>query len=573
MEIIEQIRQVANIVELASSYTTLKKRGSKQVGLCPFHSEKTPSFTVDETKQLFHCFGCGAGGDVFSLVMQKENFTFPEAIKFLAEKYHVPLPQQTRVSPQVLKLEERILKINEMALVHFSNNLARTKEGEKALDYLKKRDITEKTIEELKIGYAQNAWDATVSYFRGKNVPDELLEKAGLALPGQKGKGSYDRFRGRIIFPIFSQKGKVLAFGGRTIFEADPKYLNSPETLVYSKGKEIYGLNLSLETVRQKGEIILVEGYMDFASLFQAGIKNCAASLGTALTQNQVYIVRRFATRIILNYDGDTAGLAAAGRAVSLCFESGIRPRVLVLPEKCDPDLFIRKYGPERYLKLSEKSRTGLEFLISTMKRSYKLDVPEDKARLVSALMREIDKIPDAVTKSEYLRQMSNDLNVDEKLLRGMAQQEKPVRKDEDGDPFLPAEKRLLQILAEGGTVGRWIASCLKEDDVTGLKGEPLFRFLLDSLRKDKGLQFQDMQQAVGAPLASQLSRVLFEKQQESTELDAGECIKSLRRMRLENRLKELQREIVRVEKRGEKEKLAPLLYQRQSITKEIMAL
>ena len=236
-------------------------------------------------------------------------------------------------------------------------------------------------------------------------------------------------------------------------------------------------------------------------------------------------------------------------------------------------DLFIRKYGPERYLKLSEKSRTGLEFLISTMKRSYKLDVPEDKSRLVSALMREIDKIPDAVTKSEYLRQMSNDLNVDEKLLRGMAQQEKPVRKDENGDLFLPAEKRLLQILAEGGTVGRWIASCLKEDDVTGLKGEPLFRFLLDSLRKDKGLQFQDMQQAVGAPLASQLSRVLFEKQQESTELDAGECIKSLRRMRLENRLKELQREIVRVEKRGEKEKLAPLLYQRQSITKEIMAL
>jgi len=573
MEIIEQIRQVANIVEIASSYTTLKKRGSKEVGLCPFHSEKTPSFTVDESKQLFHCFGCGAGGDVFSLIMQKENFTFPEAIKFLAEKYKVPLPQQTRVSPQVLKLEERIFKINEMAMVHFRNNLTRTKEGEKALDYLQKRDINEKTIEELKIGYAQNTWDAGVSYFRGKNVPDDLIEKAGLSLPGQRAKGSYDRFRGRIIFPIFSQKGKVLAFGGRTIIEADPKYLNSPETPVYSKGKELYGLNFSLEAVRHKGEIILVEGYLDFASLFQAGIKNCAASLGTALTQNQIYLIRRFAPKIVLNYDGDTAGLAAAGRAVSLCFESGTMPRVLVLPEKCDPDLYIRKYGPERYLKLAEKSRTGLEFLIASMKQSYKLDVPEDKARLVGALIRELDKIPDPVTKSEYLRQLSNDLNVDEKIIRGLAQQGKTARKDEDKEPFLQAEKRLLQILAEGGPVGRWVASSLREDDISGFKGEALFHYLLNGLRKSNGLQFQDLQQAVGPLLASQLSRVLLEKQEEATELDAGECIKSLQRMRLETRLKELQREIIRVEKQGEKEKLVPLLNQRQSLTKEIMAL
>ena len=236
MEINEQIRQVSSIVEIASQYTTLKRRGRKHVGLCPFHSEKTPSFTVDEEKQLFHCFGCGVGGDVFSLVMEKENLGFPEALKYLAEKYHVPLPQQ-RVNPQLLKLEEKLFNINEMALGFFRKNLFNTQEGAAALEYLKKRNLSEDTIQALKMGYAMNAWDSLLSFFQAKNVPPTLLEKAGLVLPGKKKDEYYDRFRGRVIFPIFSLTGKGVAFGGRTVIDADPKYLNSPDTPLYSKGK------------------------------------------------------------------------------------------------------------------------------------------------------------------------------------------------------------------------------------------------------------------------------------------------------------------------------------------------
>ncbi|TEU06665.1 MAG: DNA primase, partial [Candidatus Aminicenantes bacterium] len=314
MEIVDQIRQTASIVEIASQYTTLRRRGNKHVGLCPFHSEKTPSFTVDDEKQLFHCFGCGAGGDIFTLVMERENLSFPEALKYLAEKYNIPLPKKREFSPQLQKLEEQLFKINENTLAFFKKNLFTTKEGEKALEYLKKRDISEEIIQKLKIGYALNSWDSLLSFFKEKKVTPKLLEKAGLVLYNQKKDSYYDRFRGRIIFPIFGLTGKVVAFGGRSILNADPKYLNSPDTPVYSKGKILYGLNFSKESISDTGEVIIVEGYTDFVSLYQAGITNIAASLGTSLTSDQVSQTLRFAPKIIINYDGDSAGKLATSR-------------------------------------------------------------------------------------------------------------------------------------------------------------------------------------------------------------------------------------------------------------------
>jgi DNA primase len=312
MEIIDQVRQASSIIEIASQYTTLKKRGRRWVGLCPFHTEKTPSFTLDEDKQLYHCFGCGAGGDIFSLVMEKESLNFPEALRYLAEKYHVPMPERERISPEVLKLEDKLFKINELALGFFRKNLFHTQEGTKALEYLKKRGLSDDTLQKLRVGYALNSWNALASFFQEKNVPGSLLEKGGLVVPGKKPNEYYDRFRGRVIFPIFSLTGKVVAFGGRTIVDAEPKYLNSPDTPLYSKGKLLYGLNFTKEAIRNQGMLILVEGYTDFSSLFQAGIGNVAASLGTALTPYQVAQALRFAPRVIVNYDGDSAGRAAA---------------------------------------------------------------------------------------------------------------------------------------------------------------------------------------------------------------------------------------------------------------------
>jgi DNA primase len=573
MEIIDQIRQVANIVDIASHYTTLKKRGKKHVGLCPFHSEKGPSFTVDEDKQLFHCFGCGVGGDVFTLVMEKENLSFPEALSYLAEKYHIPLPQKTKLSPELLKLEERIFKINEMALAFFRRNLFQGKEGETALDYLKKRGLSGDTLETLKVGYAPNSWNALLTYFQGKGVEANLLEKAGLVLPGQKKPDFYDRFRGRVIFPIFSLTGKVVAFGGRTVINADPKYLNSPDTPVYSKGKLLYGLNWTKEAVREAGEIILVEGYTDFASLYQAGIRNIVASLGTALTPHQVALATRFAPRIIINYDGDSAGKNAAFRAVPLCFEKGVQTRVLALPQNLDPDGFIRKYGRDPYLDLVKESSSGLKFLIDTTVRTGRMNIPEEKARIIKSVVSELDKIPDSFVQSEYLRQASEYLAVDEALLRRFIDKPSVEQGQEEKPLLLPAEKRLLQILLEDQDVGHELLTTAREDDFQGLKGEPAFRFLLENCRKGNKVQFSELARAVGPELARQLSEGMFERTGPGSLAEAEDCLTCLRKTSLENQLRALQKEIVRCERNGEKDQLPRLLTQKQNLTRQILAM
>jgi DNA primase len=573
MEIIDQVKQAASIVDIASLYTTLKRRGRKHVGLCPFHSEKDPSFTVDAEKQLFHCFGCGVGGDVFTLVMEKENLSFPEALNYLAERFHIPMPQKTRLSPELVKLEEKVFKINDLALGFFRRNLFQTGEGEAALDYLKKRNLSRETLEILKVGYAPNSWNALVSYFQGRGTDPGILEKAGLALPGQKKPEYYDRFRGRVIFPIFSLTGKVLAFGGRTVVSADPKYLNSPDTPVYSKGKVLYGLNWTKEAIQQSEEVILVEGYTDFASLFQAGIRNIAASLGTALTPHQVSLARRFAGSVIINYDGDAAGQNAALRAVPICFEYGIPSRVLVLPQNLDPDGFIRKHGHEAYQKLVNGSIPGLNFLIAAALRTGRMNVPEEKARMVKSVVAEIEKIPDSIVRSEYLRQMSEHFSVDEAMLRLMIEKPAAKRTREEKALLLPAEKRLLQILlGDQGFAPDFLAHT-RPEDFSGLKGEPAFLFLLEGCRKGKKPVLSELARAVGPELSRHISELMLEKSRPGTAEEILDCLCSLRKTSLQSQLQALQKEIVRCERNGEKDKLSQLLSQKQNLTRQIISL
>jgi len=573
METIDQIRQAANIVEVASLYTTLRKRGKKHVGLCPFHSEKDPSFTVDSEKQLFHCFGCGVGGDVFTLVMEKENLSFPEALKYLAEKYHIPLPRQTKLSPELIKLEEKIFKINETAVAFFRRNLFQTKEGEGALGYLQKRNLSGETLEALKVGYAPNSWNALLTYFQGKGVELPLLEKAGLIIPGQKKPDFYDRFRGRVIFPIFSLTGKVVAFGGRTIIDADPKYLNSPDTPVYSKGKVLYGLNWTKEAIREAGEVILVEGYTDFASLYQAGIKNIAASLGTSLTTHQVSLALRFVPKMIVNYDGDAAGKNAAFRAIPICFEKGMQVSVLVLPENLDPDAYICRYGRVPYLDLVKKSVSGLKFLIDTMLQTGKMNVPEEKARIVKSIVGELDKIPDSIVRSEYLRQTSEHLSVDESILRQLIEKPSSEQAGEEREFFLPAEKRLLQILLENHIVAPQVLAETREEDFRGLKSEPAFKFMVENQKKGKRAVFPELSRAVEPDLSRCLSQMMQERTDQGTIEEALDCLNSLRKTSLASQLRVLQKEIVRCERNGEKDRLKRLLTEKQNLTREILAM
>jgi DNA primase len=574
MEIIDQVRQVSSIIEIASQYTTLKKRGRKWVGLCPFHTEKTPSFTLDEDKQLYHCFGCGAGGDIFSLLMEKENLNFPEALRYLAEKYHVPLPQQ-RTSPEVLKLEDKLFKINELALGFFRKNLLQTQEGAKSLEYLKKRGLTDETIQKLRLGYALNSWDSLLTFFQGRNAPASLLEKGGLVLPGKKPGEYYDRFRGRVIFPIFSLTGKVVAFGGRTVVDAEPKYLNSPDTPLYSKGKLLYGLNFSKDAIRDQGTLILVEGYTDFSALYQAGVGNVAASLGTALTPFQVAQALRFAPRIVINYDGDSAGRAAAGRAVPLCLERGLNVQVLALPDNLDPDAFIRKHGRERYQNLMKKAVPGLKFLVDSMARESRMSIPEEKGRVVRAVVKEIEKVPDAVARGEYLKEASHYLGVGEELLRGIIEGRPAGAANADEGLICPAEKRLFQILMEDRSVAPAVFAEAGEEIFSGLRGEPVFQYILDCFKNNRDWNFHEIKDRVSPALLSQLSLALFERNPAGAACveEAHECLKSLRKLYLQNRLKDIQQKIARSEMRGEKEELLGLLYQKQDITKQILSL
>ena len=573
MEVVEQVRQAASIVEVASQYTTLKRRGSKHVGLCPFHSEKTPSFTVDEDKQLYHCFGCNAGGDVFSLVMDKEQLSFPEALKYLADKYHVPLPKKPGYSPQAQRLEEQVLEIHERALAFFSRSLTGTPEGAKALAYLQKRGLSDETIRTFQLGYAPNAWDSLITHFKAWKTPPALLEKAGLALPGKKPGEFYDRFRGRAIFPIFTASGKPVAFGGRALFDQDPKYLNSPDTPVYTKGKLLYGLNLSKDALRETGEAVLVEGYTDYIALFQAGLTNVVASLGTALTLPQLGLIERFAGKVVISYDGDAAGQQAAFRAVSLCFEKGLPSRVLVLPDGLDPDGAMRAHGPDRYRELMARAVPGFRFFVAALTRGKDMGVPEEKARVVKQIFQEISRVADPVMRGDYIKQTADLLAVDEQILRAMSIGGADSAKPEERGLFSNAEQSLLQILINHRPIARYVFAEMQEEDIRGLPSEPVFKLVQEFHLAGKDWIYAEFRPRIEASLAAALDQALLKEEQAPTVEQALDCLYTLREMQLAREEKAVCAKIKACERSGDKDRLTSLNLRRHEISNERIAL
>ena len=571
MEIIDQLRQAANIVELASQYTTLKRAGHRHIGLCPFHSEKTPSFTLDDEKQLFHCFGCGTGGDVFTLIMEKENLSFPEAVRYLAEKYNIPLPEQKRITSQTKKLGEELKNITEQALAHFRKNLFTTNEGKEALSYLQKRKISEETINKLKIGYALNSWDDLLSFFQRKGIPSKKLENAGLTIYHQKKNSFYDRFRGRIIFPIFTEYGKVVAFGGRSLINAEPKYLNSPDTRLYSKGKLLYGLNFCKESIQEKEEVIIVEGYTDFASLFQAGIKNLAASLGTSLTPEQIDFAKRFARkRIIICFDGDTAGVKAASRGAALGIQKEVQTKVMKIPTGLDPDSFIKKNGVDAFNNLIKTSISGLEFLIEHFSQGINLDVPEEKSRVAMNIADVLKNISNPIRRSEYIKHTCENLNIHENELRSMIKRDTSKSEKKEKVIFLPAEKILLEILVKDKGITSRIISFFKEDYFKGLKGEPIFKEIKKAYTKNKKIpDFHEFKEKLDNSIYSALSEIQFGENMPHTFEEAQDCIDTLKYRSLEMKCAELDAQIRKLQRNGDYEKSNELLSQKFEIKKQ----
>ncbi len=414
-ELIEEIRMSNDILDVVGEYVKLEKKGKNYFGLCPFHREKTASFSVDNTKQMYHCFGCGKGGSVIQFVMETENLDYIEAIKFLAERVRITLPEgdSEEEKRRALKIQE-IIKINTEAARFYYEQLNDTKNSGARL-YLEKRKVSEGIVKKFGVGYSANEWDLLYKYLKSKNYNEDDLADSGLVLAKKGGNGYYDRFRGRLMFPIFDLRGNVIGFGGRVLDNSLPKYMNSPETLVYNKRKNLYALNFAKNSPEKR--IIVVEGYMDVISLYQFGIINTVASLGTALTESQGRILKKYAEEIIISYDADTAGQAATMRGLNLLNDIGCNVKVLLIPKGKDPDEFIKTNGAEAFRKLVDNALSLVEYKIKVLKTQIDTTAIEGKISFLNKAADILAKIDNSVEQEMYIKKISTDYDISQESM------------------------------------------------------------------------------------------------------------------------------------------------------------
>lgn len=418
-EKIDEIRAASDIVDVISTYVKLKKRGKDHLGLCPFHQEKTPSFSVSGQKQMFYCFGCHRGGDVIKFVMEYEKAAYVEALEILAERAGITITR-TEEAYESANETEKLYNVMAFAARTFFNNLTKTTEGEFALTYFRERGFTNQTMTAFGLGYSLRGWESLLNKAKEEGIEPENLEKVGLLRKREDGS-QYDTFRGRAMFPIFNTTGRVIAFGARKLYDDDNlgKYINSSETPIYHKSKVLYGLSQAKETIRERDFAVLVEGYADLISVFQAGTKNIVASSGTALTPEQIQLVSRYTKKITLVYDADSAGANAMMRGVDLILEGGLDVQIVQLPEGEDPDSFVRKNGGEAFEELLKKSVTFIDYKANEFLRTGKFESPEGKAEAIRGLVQSIAKIPDQLKRSFFIKDVAEKYNLYESTLYG----------------------------------------------------------------------------------------------------------------------------------------------------------
>lgn len=414
---IEEIRNAANIVDVISEYVQLRKRGKNYIGLCPFHSEKTPSFTVSDEKQIYHCFGCHNGGNVFKFLMEYKKISFLEAVQELAEQLGIEINyDQSTFEGQTE--QEILFDINTEVARYFSNNLLNDEEGQIARDYFQKRNIKVQTMRAFGLGYALNGWENLVSFLKQKNINLEKALQLGLIGRNKDGR-VYDKLAGRIIFPIFSPNGRVIAFAGRKIRDDDTgaKYINSPESIIYVKGRVLYGLSFAKDEIRKLDKAIIVEGYMDLISLYQAGVKNVVAVSGTALTDEQAQLLSRYTKNVVLLFDADTAGIAASMRSIEILLRKDFDVKIATLPAGEDPDSFVNKYGKEEFEETVKRAENFLEYQTAYYEKLGMFDDPTKATEAIRDLVKPIAIIEDELKRNFLIKNISRKFNLREKLL------------------------------------------------------------------------------------------------------------------------------------------------------------
>jgi DNA primase len=414
----EQVRSHANIVEVVSGYVALKKRGRKHWGCCPFHGEKTPSFTVDEERNLFYCFGCHEGGDVFKFIMKSENCNFMDAVKFLANKYGIPIPERQKTAVEIAREQKtkQVIETNELAARFYQACLTKTPYGKAALTYLHNRGISDEIISSFSIGYALNNFDSLMNALGKRGYSQELLMQAGLAVPG-KNSGAYDKFRNRVMIPIKDPRGRIVGFTGRILGDGMPKYMNTGETEYFIKRYLLFGLDIAVAEIRKTRQAIVVEGHMDAISLHAAGVTNAVASMGTAFAAEQARLLKRMADEVVFCYDSDNAGRNASVRAVSIARAAGLKVRVANVPEGKDPDEFIRQHGKEAFLQVIAQGLEGIDYQVEETILQNNVTNLAGKVEAVSKIIPFLLECKNEIEAAEHIRKLAQRLTIDEGLI------------------------------------------------------------------------------------------------------------------------------------------------------------
>lgn len=579
-DIIEEIKSRCDIVDVISDYMQLKSSGSNYTGLCPFHSEKTGSFMVSKSKQIYKCFGCNAGGDVISFVMRYENVDFMDAVKILARRCGITL--ERNISEEEKKKIQEINKFREIhteaARFYFANLLGTKNPG---YEYLKKRGLSDKIIKKFGLGYSLNSWNSLMNYLLAKGYDKTDLVKCGLVTHKTETNKYFDRFRNRVMFPIFNYNGKVIGFGGRVLDDSLPKYLNSPETLVFNKRLNLYGLNISKKSIKDD-TLILVEGYMDLISLYQNNIENVVATLGTALTIEQARLIRKFAKNVIISYDSDQAGQNATLRAIDILLKADIKVKILNLKDCKDPDDFIKKYGFDGYKKAIEESDYYIKFKIDLLKNKYNLKNDTQKMNFVEESTLMLKKLKSPIEKDLYAKYLSDLTNISVDSIRASigikvsrnynnknnAKHTNVHRKIEQmskiQDGYLKVETNFIKLLMENKELRNSVISDIKSDEFSIDETKEIFNYIIKNKELDKITIDKIKSLNISEEYIKNINNIEIEEINTYTIDSTKEIIKKIRKNTIENEIKSMSIQIERLSKELD------LLKKSNSNTKEV---
>jgi len=578
--LLEDILSRVDIVEVISGYLPLKKAGRNFKANCPFHHEKTASFTVSAERQIYHCFGCGESGNAFKFLMRHERMEFPEAVEVLAKKTGVILPEQNKPeATRLASLSSQLHKINELAVSFYENNLRAASAGA-ACNYLLSRGIKPQTIKEFHLGLATSGWDGLINCLRMKNIPLSLLEQAGLVLAKESG-GFYDRFRNRIIFPILDVRGRVIGFGARVMDNSLPKYINSPETPIYTKGRNLFGLNLSKDFIRDADCAIIVEGYLDFMIPYQEGVKNIVASQGTALTLEQIKLLKRYTHKVVMIYDGDTAGEMATLRSLDILIEEGVDVKVVPLPKGMDPDTLVRNQGIENFKAKVNNASNLFDYKLNVLKSRYDIKEPHNKSKVASEMLLTINKFDNAILRGEYIKKLSEEIKTSEHYILeelnklkspGSLRQAAPEILVKNKSEINPAEKLLIKFMLEEKELIARIMQELTPSDFQDSRTSKIVSVMHDLVVQGKNIAPSILMNYFSEDDANQLvceTMFMPDLLDQEREKAINDCIARIKVERLKSRREYLHIQIKSAQALGDEPKLNRLIQEFHNLIKK----